>query len=59
MALSLIQNRVRRCEGCGYMRPESALAAYLIAGTWIYLYCGGCDATRAKHPTERPLGAQR
>ena len=59
MALSLIQNRVRRCEGCGYTRPESSLAAYLVAGKWVYLYCAACDADRLKHPDERPVGAQR
>ena len=59
MALSLIQNRVRRCEGCGYTRPEPELTAYLIAGKWAFLFCAGCDATRAKHPDEKLLGAQR
>ena len=59
MAPTLTQNRVRRCEGCGYSRPESELAAYLIAQKWAFLYCAGCDATRAKHPDEKLLGAQR
>ena len=59
MALSLGQNRVRRCAGCGYMRLESELAAYLIAEEWVYLYCAACDADRLKHPDEKLLGAQR
>ncbi len=56
-APTLTHNRLRRCEGCAYMRPETELAAYLIAGRWVFLYCGPCDAARATHPSEKRLGA--
>jgi hypothetical protein len=57
MALTMIRSRQRRCEGCGYMQPESSLTAYLVK-RWVYLYCAPCDRNRCKHPDEKPLGAQ-